>query len=222
VIPVILPKDAPHEGSDEDFWLPDEDDDAEWLDAMKRIDLSEPDAGDVHVDGVLKFEPADDEDELIDRDDDGHRPRLHERLLAALRPLRERLRDAMGFHAEHDQEDHGNRDGGGKEGEKGGGRRGRGRWTDLGGGPNRNPEFEQPRRFRINRHAKGRMVERRVSEEAVEYVLKNYGMKIPAAPIPGAPRSEIRLGNFRGRPLAVYVEEDSNPPYVKTVAWRDE
>ncbi len=32
----------------------------------------------------------------------------------------------------------------------------------------------------------------------------------------------VYIGDWNGRSLRVYVERDSNPPLVKTVAWEDQ
>lgn len=63
------------------------------------------------------------------------------------------------------------------------------------------------------------MEARGIPEEAVDWVLLNYTVSRPAGPRRGARPAIIYIGEYEGRALRVYVERDSNPPIVKTVAW---
>jgi hypothetical protein len=62
---------------------------------------------------------------------------------------------------------------------------------------------------------------RDVSREAIEHVLVHYDERRPAQPRVNAKPAEIFSGAYQGRRLKVYVEIDSDPPYIKTVAWND-
>jgi hypothetical protein len=68
-------------------------------------------------------------------------------------------------------------------------------------------------------HARLRQVERSVPREAKARVLANYDTSRPAPYRPGATRTIIYIGDWQGRRLKVYVEEDSSPLRIKTVAW---
>jgi hypothetical protein len=63
------------------------------------------------------------------------------------------------------------------------------------------------------------MEERGIPEEAVDWVLQNYHSSRPAGPRRGSKPAVIYIGEWQGRDLRVYVERDSSPPFVKTVAW---
>ena len=62
---------------------------------------------------------------------------------------------------------------------------------------------------------------RAVPEEAIDHVLEHYDSSVPAGPRPGSKPATIYKGKWYGRILRVYVENDSSPPRVKTVAWED-
>ena len=57
-----------------------------------------------------------------------------------------------------------------------------------------------------------------MSEADIERVLENYDIRRPA-PSRSAKPAEIFIGYSGDRRLKVYVERDSDPPKVKTVAW---
>jgi hypothetical protein len=62
---------------------------------------------------------------------------------------------------------------------------------------------------------------RGVTEENVERVLHDYHTSYPAEPLPRQSIGAIvYVGTIDGRDLKVYVEEASDPPLVRTVAWR--
>lgn len=63
------------------------------------------------------------------------------------------------------------------------------------------------------------MQRRNVSIDAIESVLKNYHTSRPAPRREGALSAVIYIGEYEGRSLKVYVERDSDPPKVTTVAW---
>ncbi|MBI5283722.1 MAG: DUF4258 domain-containing protein [Chloroflexi bacterium] len=65
-----------------------------------------------------------------------------------------------------------------------------------------------------------RMAERGITEEQIEYVLRNYDTRRPSPPYRnGEKPSEIFIGDCDGRRLKVYVERDSDPPFIKTAVW---
>jgi hypothetical protein len=72
----------------------------------------------------------------------------------------------------------------------------------------------------IRPYARARMAERNVSQEAVEWVLEHYSIRRPASK-KGSP-AEILEGDYQGRVLKLWVKRDSDPPFIKTVAWKDE
>jgi len=72
----------------------------------------------------------------------------------------------------------------------------------------------------IRPYARARMAERNVSEEAVQWVLEHYSIRRPASK-KGSP-AEIFEGDYQGRTLKLWVKRDSNPPFIKTLAWKDE
>jgi hypothetical protein len=76
--------------------------------------------------------------------------------------------------------------------------------------------------FVESRHAQVRQAERSVPREAKAHVLANYDTSHPAPYRQGATRTIIYIGDWQGRRLKVYVEEDSSPPKIKTVAWEGE
>lgn len=65
------------------------------------------------------------------------------------------------------------------------------------------------------------MKRRGVSAKAIESVLENYDTRHPARPLTGAKPAEILSAVYEGRRLRVYIERDTHPPKVKTVAWMD-
>ncbi|HLZ69428.1 MAG TPA: DUF4258 domain-containing protein [Dehalococcoidia bacterium] len=72
-------------------------------------------------------------------------------------------------------------------------------------------------------HARRRMRSRRVNEADVEEVLASFHTSYPAEPLPNDPfGATVFVGTIAGRELKVYVQNESNPPLVRTVAWRDE
>ena len=73
----------------------------------------------------------------------------------------------------------------------------------------------------FDEHARARMRERQVSEEAVRHLLRHYDVSRPAPPRPPSPPAIIYEGEYQGRRLKVYVRQDSNPAYVVTVAWKE-
>ena len=74
---------------------------------------------------------------------------------------------------------------------------------------------------RLIPYVRKRMEERGVSEEAVDYVLQHYHTSRPAGPRLGSKPAVIYVGTWCGRDRRVYVERDSKPPLVKTVALKD-
>jgi len=72
---------------------------------------------------------------------------------------------------------------------------------------------------KYTRHARWRMRERKVPEEAVEHVLEHYHSRRPAPRREDALPSVIFVGEYRGRDLKVYVARDSNPPLVRSAVW---
>ncbi len=67
------------------------------------------------------------------------------------------------------------------------------------------------------------MQSRRIAQTDVEYVLVNFHTSYPAEPLPNDPiGATVFVGTIAGRELKVYVQNESNPPMVRTVAWRDE
>ena len=71
-------------------------------------------------------------------------------------------------------------------------------------------------------HAREQMQRRRINNDAVEWVLVHFDVRVPAQPRVNARPAEIFIGLFDGRRLRVYVEIGTMPPRVKTVAWVDE
>lgn len=55
---------------------------------------------------------------------------------------------------------------------------------------------------------------------AVAYVLEAYHTRLPAIQR-GSP-SYMLIGKVNGKDLKVWVAEGTDPPLVKSVAWRDE
>jgi hypothetical protein len=64
------------------------------------------------------------------------------------------------------------------------------------------------------------MRQRRITEEDVEMVLDDPTERRPARPRRGAKPAEIFTGLIGDRELQVYVEIGTDPPLVKTAAWR--
>ena len=64
------------------------------------------------------------------------------------------------------------------------------------------------------------MALRGITEADVEYVLEHFHSSFPARPLLSRSfRSRIYVGTVAGGDLQVYVEEGTNPPYVRTVTW---
>ena len=82
-------------------------------------------------------------------------------------------------------------------------------------------EDRPPSRRPLIPYVRARMDRRGISEEALDFVLENYHTARPAGPRGGSKPAIIYIGTWQGRNLRVYVERDSNPPFVKTVAWED-
>ena len=77
--------------------------------------------------------------------------------------------------------------------------------------------------FIIGGHAARQMRDRGVTREQVEAVLASYHSSYPAEPLPHQrEESTVYIGTLAGRDLKVYVRDNSNPPYVRTVVWRGE
>ena len=72
---------------------------------------------------------------------------------------------------------------------------------------------------RFTPHARTRMQERNIPRRAVDYVLEHFDTRLPAGPPRGSKPAVIYKGEWGGRRLRVYVQRDSNPPLVLTVAW---
>ena len=68
-------------------------------------------------------------------------------------------------------------------------------------------------------HAKRRMQTRKISEEAVEWVLEHYHNSRPALKREGALPAVIYVGEYRNRNLKVYVVRDTDPMVVTTAVW---
>ncbi len=82
-------------------------------------------------------------------------------------------------------------------------------------------EESRPALF-LNPHVRQRMAQRGITEAAINWVLGHYHTRFPAAPQQGVRPAVILQGTFEGRELRVYVQRGTDPPYVKTVAWKDE
>jgi hypothetical protein len=77
--------------------------------------------------------------------------------------------------------------------------------------------------FRVAGHAPARMRRRRVTREQIERALRTYHLSYPAESLPHAPyRCTIYQATVDGRQLKVYVQDDTHPPVVRTVAWKEE
>ncbi|HZQ34288.1 MAG TPA: DUF4258 domain-containing protein [Dehalococcoidia bacterium] len=73
---------------------------------------------------------------------------------------------------------------------------------------------------RFHPHCRERMAMRGIPDADVMHVLEPFHSSFPARPLPGrAFRSRIYVGTVAGDDLQVSVEEGTNPPYVRTVAW---
>ena len=76
--------------------------------------------------------------------------------------------------------------------------------------------------FRIAGHTPARMRSRNVTMEQIERALREYHTSYPAEPLPNLPyRCTIYQAAVDGRQLKVYVQDDTHPPVVRTVAWKD-
>lgn len=81
---------------------------------------------------------------------------------------------------------------------------------------------DAPRRSRpLLDYVRGRMEERGVTEEMIQWVLANCHTQRPAGPRRGSKPAVIFVGEWEGRNLRVYVERGSDPRMIKTVAWED-
>ena len=80
---------------------------------------------------------------------------------------------------------------------------------------------QPPLRRELIPYVRARMEQRGVPVEAVDFVLQNYHTARPAGPRRGSRPAIVYIGTWNGRNLRVYVERDSDPPFVKTVAWED-
>lgn len=76
--------------------------------------------------------------------------------------------------------------------------------------------------FRIAGHTPLRMRTRGVTREQIERALVEYHTSYPAEPLPRASyRCTIYQATIDGRQLKVYVQDDTHPPVVRTVAWKE-
>lgn len=76
--------------------------------------------------------------------------------------------------------------------------------------------------LRYTFHAREQMDDRSVSQSQVEEALTDFHTPYPAEPLPHDPiGATVYVADVDGRTLKVYVENDSEPPLVRTVAWRD-
>lgn len=72
-------------------------------------------------------------------------------------------------------------------------------------------------------HAERRMRERKITRNMVLESLKSWHTRTPAARRPGVPIiGDLYIGRVGGRDLKVWIEPDSDPVYVRSVAWKDE
>ncbi|MGD9892467.1 MAG: DUF4258 domain-containing protein [Dehalococcoidia bacterium] len=76
--------------------------------------------------------------------------------------------------------------------------------------------------LRYTAHARDQMEDRLVNEVQVEQALIEYHTSYPAELLPNDPiGATVYVADIDGRTLKVYVENNSEPPLVRTVAWRD-
>lgn len=75
---------------------------------------------------------------------------------------------------------------------------------------------------RFTGHAREQMAARNVPEAGVLHVLVHYHTHRPAQPRVNNRPSDIYIGDFEGKRLKIYVERDSDPLLIKTVAWADD
>ena len=69
-------------------------------------------------------------------------------------------------------------------------------------------------------HAKRRMRQRGITEEAVEVVLESpHTSYLATRRSSDESQTAIYVGEYQGRNLRVYVERDTSPIKVKTAAW---
>ena len=81
---------------------------------------------------------------------------------------------------------------------------------------------DRPRMIRFTRHARARMRQRRISEDAVAATLAAPMLSYPA-PVRGrSPACTVCEGQIEGRRYKVYVQDGTDPPVVATVAVRGE
>ena len=81
------------------------------------------------------------------------------------------------------------------------------------------PDGGTPSRRVIVPHARMRMAQRGIPEQAIDWVLERYHTSRPAGPRLGAKPCQIYVGEWDGRNLRVYVEQGSAPPRIMTAAW---
>jgi len=65
------------------------------------------------------------------------------------------------------------------------------------------------------------MRRRKVTDEAIDWVLQHHHTQRDARPLAKRKPAEIYIGEYQGRRLKVYVEKDTQPPKVKTAVWED-
>ena len=77
------------------------------------------------------------------------------------------------------------------------------------------------RGFVIGDHARRQMHDRGITDEHVETALVSYHTSYPAEPLPHQrEQSTVYVGMVAGRDLKVYVRDNSDPPFVRTVVWK--
>lgn len=83
-------------------------------------------------------------------------------------------------------------------------------------------QFDPTRGVRFLGHARVQMEMRTITEAQVERALQTYHTSLPARRLPGdAVGATEYIADIDGRVLKVYVENATDPPLVRTVAWRD-
>lgn len=76
--------------------------------------------------------------------------------------------------------------------------------------------------FHADTHARQQMRRRGVSNVQVAWALLNYHTSYPAERLPYVSyRCTVLVALVDGRLLKVYVEDQTDPPLVRTVAWKD-
>ncbi len=72
-------------------------------------------------------------------------------------------------------------------------------------------------------HAERRMGERNINRSMVLEARRSWHTRMPATPRRGvAIIGDLYIGRVAGRDLKVWIEPDSDPVYVRSVAWKDE